>query len=312
MSSTTDATDIILCAACGKEEDEDNKLKACTACKMVKYCNRDCQIAHRRQHKKACKKRAAAVQEEALFEQPPPNEDCPVCFLPLPSFGERTYQSCCGKTLCNGCIDAVYDRTPINKHPLCPFCRTPTCTSKEEVIERVQKRVGMNDAEAISILASFYADDERGAARDINRAVELLKQATELGSIEACGQLGDAYNPHMKRTIVGVEKDLNATFHYYEMAAKGGHDIARSNLGILQCNFGNISTGMKHFMIAAAQGHDSALQKVKEGYMEGDVTKDDFAKALHAHKDAQDEVHSEQRTKSKLSINTRYQSICST
>ena len=77
-----DATDdIILCAACGKKEDEDNNLKACTACKMVKYCNRDCQIAHRRQHKKACKKRAAAVQEEALFEQPPPNEDCPVCFL---------------------------------------------------------------------------------------------------------------------------------------------------------------------------------------------------------------------------------------
>ena len=129
-----DATDdIILCAACGKEEDEDNNLKACTACKMVKYCNRDCQIAHRRQHKKACKKRAAELKEEALFKQPPPNEDCPVCFLPLPPIGEQRYQSCCGKTLCCGCIYAVYDRTPSHTIPVCPFCRTPVLQQMKKV-----------------------------------------------------------------------------------------------------------------------------------------------------------------------------------
>ena len=133
MSSLSMVASIILCPACGKEEDEDNNLKACTACKMVKYCNRDCQIAHRCQHKKECKKRAAELHEEALFKQPPPNEDCPVCFLPLPPIGERSYQSCCGKTLCNGCMDAVYDRTPSNKIPVCPFCRTPTCTSKRRL-----------------------------------------------------------------------------------------------------------------------------------------------------------------------------------
>ena len=295
-----DATDdIILCAACGKKEDEDNNLKACTACKMVKYCNRDCQIAHRRQHKKACKKRSTELKEEALFKQPPPNEDCPVCFLPLPPIGEQQYQSCCGKMLCCGCMDAVDDRTPSNKISLCPFCRTPSCTSDEEIIERVQKRVERNDAKAISMLAGCYADAYHGVARDINRAMELWTRASDLGSIGASGLLGDAYNPHMKRTIVGVEKDLNTTFYYYEMAAKGGHDIARLNLGLLQCNFGNFSTGMKHLMIAAAQGHDYALQRVKEGYMEGHVTKDDFAKALRAHKDAQDEIQSEQRTKAK-------------
>ena len=299
MSSTTDSTAIMLCAACGKEENEDNKLMACTTCKIVTYCNRDCQIAHRCQHKKDCKKRAAELQEDVLFEQPPPNEDCPVCFLTLPPIGERTYQSCCGKTLCNGCVDALDERTPSNKNPLCPFCRTPTCTSEEEIIERVQKRVGMNDVSAISMLAGCYAFAKYGVARDINRAMELWTRASDLGSIGASGLLGDAYNPHMKRTIVGVEKDLNTTFYYYEMAAKGGHDIARLNLGLLQCNFGNFSTGMKHLMIAAAQGHDYALQRVKEGYMEGHVTKDDFAKALRAHKDAQDEIQSEQRTKAK-------------
>ena len=42
-----------ICAACGKE-DESHKI--CTGCRLVKYCNRDCQISHRKAHKKACKK----------------------------------------------------------------------------------------------------------------------------------------------------------------------------------------------------------------------------------------------------------------
>jgi len=51
------------CAACGKAGDN---LKACTACKSVKYCNRDCQISHRPQHKRACKARAADIYFTAL------------------------------------------------------------------------------------------------------------------------------------------------------------------------------------------------------------------------------------------------------
>ena len=58
---------ISLCANCGKGEESAGDLKACTACKIVKYCNRDCQIAHRPQHKKACKRRAAELHDEKLF-----------------------------------------------------------------------------------------------------------------------------------------------------------------------------------------------------------------------------------------------------
>ena len=57
----------VSCANCGKGEDESNKLKACTACKLAKYCSRECQIAHRPQHKKECKKRAAELHDEELL-----------------------------------------------------------------------------------------------------------------------------------------------------------------------------------------------------------------------------------------------------
>ena len=64
-------TDNIICANCGKGEEEITSLKACVACKIVKYCSRDCQKAHRPQHKKECRKRAAELHDEALFKQPP-------------------------------------------------------------------------------------------------------------------------------------------------------------------------------------------------------------------------------------------------
>ena len=124
------------CANCGKGEESSGELKLCTACKMVKYCSRDCQKAHRSQHKKECRKRAAELHNAKLFKQPPQKEDCPICFLKLPTLrtGER-YESCCGNFICCGCMRAM---TTSGKKK-CPFCRTPTLTS-EEAIERMRKR----------------------------------------------------------------------------------------------------------------------------------------------------------------------------
>ena len=113
------------CANCGKGEESSEDLKSCTACKLVRYCNRDCQIAHRPVHKKLCKKRAAELHEEALFEQPPNNEDCPICFLPLPlHVNQKVYMACCGKELCLACVDEADQRHKHNRAP-CVFCRTP-------------------------------------------------------------------------------------------------------------------------------------------------------------------------------------------
>lgn len=59
-------------------------LKACKSCMLVKYCNADCQKSHWPKHKKKCKQRAAELRDEALFKDPPPKDDCPICFLPMP------------------------------------------------------------------------------------------------------------------------------------------------------------------------------------------------------------------------------------
>jgi len=120
MSSMS--VDIIpTCANCGKGEENSNKLKKCGACLSVQYCSRECQIAHRPQHKKECRERAAVLlynqnwsrkraarlgaqlYDEKLFKVPPKPEDCPICFVQMPSLctGSKTV-SCCGKTICSG------------------------------------------------------------------------------------------------------------------------------------------------------------------------------------------------------------------
>ena len=158
----------ITCASCGKGEEEIENLKLCTACKMVKYCSRECQIAHRSQHKKECRKRAAELHDEELFKQPPPLEDCPICFLRIPTFetGSKYYE-CCGKVICSGCMHApVYDDQGNKVDDQCPYCRTPWPSSDEEIVNRFEKRMEAGDADAIFIIGVYYEDGTNGYPQD--------------------------------------------------------------------------------------------------------------------------------------------------
>ena len=176
-----------LCANCGKsEEDKSVNLKACTACQMVKYCNRDCQIAHRKQHKKECRKRASEIKigaqkddvdviakgvqgikisDDKLFGDPLPKENCPICLtsMPFSNHGvcnvKKQYLPCCGKMICNGCMITVGEET--NKGNLkacCILCKMPNPRSDEEYIERIKKRMQVNnDVEAFYELGELPA-----------------------------------------------------------------------------------------------------------------------------------------------------------
>ena len=57
-----------------------------------------------------------------------------------------------------------------------------------------------------------------------------------------------------------------------------------------------MNRALQHFMIAAAAGYDEALERIRQCFMHGHATKDDFEKALRAaYKEAKDEMRSEQR-----------------
>ena len=232
------------------------------------------------------------ISDYELFKQPPPEEDCPICLLRLPLLPSGSvYMACCGKVICRGCEYApVYDHLG-NKiiEEKCPFCRTPAPYSDEEYKERIQKRVQLDDAEAMFTLGNYYRNGEFGVPQDYAKAFELFVRAGDLGYAEAYNDVGLAYeNGH------GVEIDKKKANHYYELAAMGGDVYARFNLG---CAETRADRALKHYTIAAEGGDDDSLKKIQELYTNGHATKDDYTKALRAYQKYLDEIKSKQRDK---------------
>ena len=293
--STADNKDSIsVCANCGKEGSDVNNI--CSKCKQVKYCNAICKKVHKKKHKKDCEehiRQAAELRDIELFKQPPPEEDCPICFLQMPSLDSgRRYMSCCGKTICSGCIHApVYDNqgNKVAKR-ICPFCRTPSPTTDEEIIKRLQKRVEAEDLIAIGKLGSLYHDGRNGYPQDVDKALEFYHRAAELGCSEAYNNIGYLYEYGE-----GAEVDKKKAAHYFELAAMRGGVYARHNLGLVEGETGNMDRALKHYLIASRNGYADSLKCIKQLYLDGYATKEDYTTALQSYQAYLGEIKSKQR-----------------
>ena len=179
------------CANCGKQGSGAVKLKKCTACRLVKYCGVDCQKAHRKQHKKACKQRAAELKDEQLYSQGherPEGDSCPICTLPIPiPMGKHSvFNACCMKNICHGCNIAAQKRGMLD----CSFCRTPLSDNDVAKVSMIQARVEKKDPAAIYHLGQTYFFGGLGLQKDMRKAVEMYTEAAKLGSVDALYSLG--------------------------------------------------------------------------------------------------------------------------
>ena len=285
------------CANCGKRGSGTVKLKHCTACRLVKYCGVDCQRAHRKQHKKACKQRAVELKDEQLYSQGLERHErdfCPICTLaiPLPMDKHCVFNACCMKRICDGCNMAARKRGMRD----CPFCRTAYPDNEAGILAMIQKRVAKKDPEAINTLGQKYSYGSLGLKKDLRKAVKLWEEAAGLGSIEALYNLGDAY-----RLGEGVEKDMAKAAEFYMKAAMQGCVEARHNLGCIEGRMGNCDRAVRHFFISAKVGNKVSLEAMKRGFMEGLATKEQFTEALKGYQDAVEEMKSHDRDEAKSS-----------
>jgi len=286
--------DVSICANCDKE----GANNVCNKCKQVKYCNAACKKKHRHKHKKECEEnvsqaaeRAAKLHDEELFKQPPPKEDCPICFLRLPTLRSGSkYYFCCGKIICGGCMHApVYDDQGNEvTERVCPFCRVPHPKTNEEEDQRLKKRVDAGDAEAIFNLGYKYGEGLNGLQQNMDKAFELWhRAAAELGYDVAYCNIGIAYEFGQ-----GVEVDKKKANHYYELSAMGGNEVARYNLGVNEENAGNMDRALKHYIIAVKGGDSESLGVIQELYTRGCATKEDYTKALQSYQTYLGEIKS--------------------
>jgi len=278
---------MMCCAGCGIGEEDDIKLKKCSACYLVRYCSVQCQKEHRSQHKQNCKKRAAELFDELLFKQPESTHDgdCHICCLPLPTNDGKkcTIMPCCSQLVCNGCIYANDMRKGTNHK--CPFCQQARALNQEEADTYIMKRVKVDDPVALQQVGlRCYIEGK------YNNAFEHLTKAAKLGDAQSHFFLSFLY-----RNGQGVEEDKKKELHHLEEAAIGGHQFARHNLGCMECDNGRLDRAVKHWNISAILGHDKSVEMLKQVHMKGLVSKEDFATTLHAYQAAIDATKSSQR-----------------
>ena len=290
MSSAEEEQAAEVCAYCGKAEVDDIKLKKCTACLLVKYCSVDCQKNHWKQHKKACRVRVVEIRDDRLFQQPEISHygECPICCLPLPLDENKSpLYSCCCKLICDGCELANQKREIEQGMEMrCPYCREPVPETLEETNQHYMIRIKANDPFALCQVGKKCRDEG-----DCSRAFQYFTKAAGLGDIGAHFEVSVLY-----RKGDGVERDIKKEIYHLEEAAIGGHPYARFNLACIEeQKHGNFDRAVKHLVIAAKLGLDEALEEVKEGFLEGLVSKEDYEAALRGHQAAVDATKSEQR-----------------
>jgi len=139
--------------------------------------------------------------------------------------------------------------------------------------------------------------------QDRQKANELNLKAGELGCTDAYYNLGASY-----QCGEGVEVDKKKAKHYYELAAMSGNVEARHNLACLEGEDGNEQRAYKHMILAARAGVERSLNFVKQGFMEGIVTKEEYTNTLRAYQKRQNEMKSDERDKAEA-LYRRYEAL---
>jgi TPR repeat protein len=196
----------------------------------------------------------------------------------------KEYYSCCGKSICGGCVDSFRKSGNDGK---CPFCNADTMgKTDEERVDELMNRVEANDAGAMTILGSHNYHGKLGLLRDQERAMELWTRAAELGSSQAHFQLGTQYD---------AEGNSKKKKFHNEAAAMAGNESARYNLGLMEYNSGNMEQAVKHFRIAASAGCFRAMYALLIAFNQSIVSRDEINSTLTAYNNSCAEMRSEAR-----------------
>jgi TPR repeat protein len=201
------------------------------------------------------------------------------------SMGMEQYYSCCGKTICKGCMYSFCESG--NDDDKCPFCNSDRASiTAEEQVEEMMKRVKANDPASICLLGNFYQHGVRGFQQDHAKAMELYAKSAERGSSRAHNQLGGIYHEggNLKK----------AKFHW-EAAAMAGHEAARNSLGNIEFESGNMERAIKHWTIAASAGDYDAMHHLLIAFKKGYVSRESMDSTLAAYNNSCAEVRSETR-----------------
>ncbi len=134
------------CGNCGALEQKKDGMNVCGRCHRVRYCDRSCQAAHWKGHKKFC------IEPKACDPRDQPKEDraeieCLICL----GSGGNMYEHACRARLHPECLGSMYAHAK-KMQPPCPVCRAPLPTPDEIINQFMQAK---NFEKCYDLLKSF-------------------------------------------------------------------------------------------------------------------------------------------------------------
>ena len=208
-----------------------------------------------------------------------PLYDIAIANTELASKGIGTYHPCC---VCKGCVHSFRKSGNDAK---CPFCNSDRVSKTEEdILEEMMIRAEANDAASICKLADSFYHGSGGLQQDQANKIELFTKSAELGCSKAHSHLASNYNEG---------GDLKKA--KFPKAAVAGHEDARYNLGVMECNSGNMEGAVKHWTIASSVGEYDAMNNSRTGFEGGFVSRESIDSSLTAYNNSCAEMRSKAR-----------------
>ena len=156
-------------------------------------------------------------------------------------------------------------------------------------------------------LGVAYSEGGCGMSKDELKALDYWIKAVELGSEEACSNIGKCFR---EGTVISKDYEKNALFE--RVGALRGDYVACHNAGCTEYDIlGNYEMGIRHWKVSAKAGHQLSLNLLRKVYnadkMPGKefISKselDDIYRLCHR---AQEEVNSEERQKHRSDDNQK-------
>ena len=195
-------------------------------------------------------------------------EDCPVCFVPLPTdVCTSVYLDCCSRTICNACNAendrALYitnrKREKKEQPPMeasCAFCRTPVPKNGETSTKRILDRVNNGDPRAMLHLSKLYKAGTDHLPKNESKSVELLQRAVDAGSIEAIGMLGLG----LLSGEIGLAQDEKKGLEFILYAVRMGDLMSRHSVGMICRMNDEHAVAIEHLKLSAAAGYAPSMK----------------------------------------------------
>jgi len=232
------SSDSQACDNCGSSSNGTILMKACSRCRLVHYCSKECQIIHWKSgHKKTCipindrRVNNNNVKQHQLESESSQQTNCPICldcltntFCTLP----------CDHTFHAKCIESLRSQKGLNQ--VCPLCRTDLPPGPEEAYMRACSLFNKSRDHS-----NFSTRERKDMFVEL---FNLLNSSAEEGFMFAQFMLGAFYQKGHE-----VKQDFVKAREWYLKAASQGH--ANSKFGL--CCIYRLGQGVKQDIVKARE-----------------------------------------------------------